>query len=230
MKKNILITGANKGIGLEMARQLAMAGHQVILTARSETRGKAAQEQLKQQGHTVGFLIMDVTSREQIVMAAKKVSEEQGYLDVLINNAGITASGDNDILDFEQTTLDETMQTNAFSMLNTVAAFAPMMSAGGRIINLSSGLGSMTDPVNGWAPLYGVSKTMVNAITRQQAYALSNKDIAVVAMCPGWVRTDMGGSSAPRDVSEGADTAVWLATTDHIETGKFYRDRKIIPW
>ncbi len=94
----------------------------------------------------------------------------------------------------------------------------------------SSGGGSMTDPIGGWSPAYCVSKSALNALTRHFAYELSSQKISVNAYCPGWVRTDMGGKSAPRSVEQGADTAVWLATADKIETGKFYRDRKIIPW
>ena len=230
MQKNILVTGANKGIGLEIVRQLASAEHQVVLTARNEERGTSALKQLKKLGLEVMFQVLDVTEKEQIDKAAQAIAHQLGHLDILINNAGITSPGDNDILDFDEQVLTQTMNINAFSMLSMVSAFAPVMASGGRIINLSSGLGSMTDPVNGWAPIYGCSKTLVNAITRQQAHALSPKNIAVVAMCPGWVRTDMGGSAAPRHVSEGADTAVWLATVDRIETGRFYRDRQVIPW
>lgn len=230
MKKNILITGSNKGIGFEMVRQLAALGHQVILTARNAQKGRIAQQKLAEKGVNVSFILLDVNDKVQVKKAADKVKEQFGHLDVLINNAAISLASDTSILHIEDTTLEQTMQTNAFSMLSTVAAFSAIIPSGGRIINLSSGLSSMTDPISGWSPFYSCSKTLVNAFTRHQAFALSDRKIAVVVMCPGWVRTDMGGAQAPRHVSEGAETAVWLATTEEIETGKFYRDRKVIPW
>ena len=230
MKKNILITGANKGIGLETIRQLAAMGHEVILTARNQQRGIAAKKKLFNQGLAVHFIQMDVNEKAHLQSAKTTIQNRFGKLDVLINNAAISNSSDTSILEFDEEVLYKTMQTNAFSILLMVASFAPMMRSGGRIINFSSGLGSMTDPVNGWSPIYSCSKSLVNAVTRQQAYFLSAKGIVVVAMCPGWVRTDMGGAAAPLHVSEGADTAVWLATAESIETGKFYRNRKVIPW
>ncbi|MEM0993486.1 MAG: SDR family NAD(P)-dependent oxidoreductase [Bacteroidota bacterium] len=230
MQKNILVTGANKGIGLEIVRQLAILGHQVVLTARNKVRGVAAQETLAKEGLSVHFIQMDVNDEAQIRAAAEQVNKQFGQLHVLINNAAISLAADASILLADSKVLQQTMQTNAFSMLTTVAAFSSILPSGGRIINLSSGLASMTDSISGWSPFYSCSKTLVNAFTRHQAFALAPKDIAVVSMCPGWVRTDMGGSAAPRNVSEGADTAVWLATAEQIETGKFYRDRKVIAW
>ncbi|MEN0047349.1 MAG: SDR family oxidoreductase [Bacteroidota bacterium] len=230
MQKNILITGANKGIGFELVRQLAKLDHQVILTARSEQKGRAAQQKLEEEGLKVSFMVLEVNDKIQIQEAAEKVKKQFGQLDVLINNAAISLASDTSILNADDPALAQTMQTNAFSMLSTVATFSKIMPYGGRIINFSSGLGSMTSPISGWSPFYSCSKTLVNAFTRHQAFALSEKNIVVVSVCPGWVRTDMGGEAAPRHVSEGADTAVWLATTEQIETGKFYRDRKVIAW
>lgn len=111
-----------------------------------------------------------------------------------------------------------------------VKYFVPFMQAGARIINTSSGGGSMTYPVEGWSPAYCVSKTALNALTRQLAHELAHRQIVVNAYCPGWVRTDMGGQAAPRSVQQGADTAVWLATANVRKTGKFFRDRSIILW
>lgn len=230
MKKIILVTGANKGIGYETVRQLAHQGHTVLLGARNQQRGTTSANILAKEGLDVSFIQLDVTDTGQISNAREVIQDKHGHLDVLINNAAIAVSGDTNLLDHDAEMLLKTMQANAFSILELVAALHPLMSQGGKIINLSSGVGSMTDPVNGWVPVYSCSKSLVNAITRQQAYYLLDKQISVVAMCPGWVQTDMGGADAPRPLSEGADTAVWLATTPTIETGKFYRDRQVIPW
>jgi NAD(P)-dependent dehydrogenase (short-subunit alcohol dehydrogenase family) len=151
-------------------------------------------------------------------------------LDVLINNAGVMHINDISILHTTDQVYNEIIATNAIAPLKITQAFVPVMPETGRVIMMSSGGGSMSDPVGGWSPVYCISKSMLNAITRHLAYALSGKGIRVNAMCPGWVRTDMGGSGATRSVAQGADTAVWLATTEQIPTGKFFRDRTEIPW
>ena len=228
--KTILITGSNKGIGYELVRQLAHLGHQVILTARNPEKGEAAKQVLKAEGLDVHFLQLDVTGIDQIGWTAKIVEKSFDQLDVLIHNAGILYREDQSILKVDPHLLNDTLQTNAVSALYLVEAFAPVIPDGGRIIHVSSGGGSMTDPVGGWSPIYCISKTLLNAITRHQAHALSGRNITVNAFCPGWVRTDMGGRSAPRLVAQGADTGVWLATAHVPTTGKFFRDRKVIPW
>lgn len=228
--KCILITGANKGIGFEIARQLSKLGHRVIISGRDKTRLDEAKQKFIEENLTVEHLIMDVGDSHSISAAAEVLRKKNIQLDVLINNAAILLKTDQHILQDDGEILQPTLNVNSIGPLRVCKAFLPLIADRGRIINISSGGGSMTDPVGGWSPAYCVSKTFLNSITRQLAYELSSRQISVNAMCPGWVKTDMGGRSAPRTVQEGADTAAWLATAEKIPTGKFFRDRKEIPW
>lgn len=226
----ILVTGANKGIGFEVARQLATRKHNVVLTGRDSAKGKDAVDQLKEEGLDVHFLLLDVTDEASIKQGAKEVKEQFGKVDVLINNAAVLLREDQSLSYGSTEVFHKTMRTNVFGPLLMVRHFLSLIPDGGRIINTSSGGGSMSDPVGGWSPVYCVSKSALNAATRHLAYELASRNISVNAYCPGWVSTDTGGKSAPRTVERGADTAVWLATTAITETGKFFRDRKVIPW
>ncbi len=229
-KKVILVTGANKGIGFEMVRQLIKQGHTVILSARHELRGKEAMDKLNQEKLNVHFVLLDLDVEESIRKAVVYVKEQFGRIDVLINNAAILQKQDQSLLQSDWVIIEQTINTNAQAQLKLVRYMLPLLVRGGRILMASSGGGSMTDPVGGWSPAYCISKSLLNAITRHLAYELEGKSITVNAYCPGWVQTDMGGKSAPRKVEQGADTAVWLATAETIPTGKFFRDRKEIPW
>jgi NAD(P)-dependent dehydrogenase (short-subunit alcohol dehydrogenase family) len=228
--KIILITGANRGIGFEVVRQLATRGHCVLLTARSEEKGKEALARLKAEGLEAHFMLLDVRHEEQVRAAAQALAAKFKRLDVLINNAAVLFKEDKHLAADPTEVFEQTMRTNVTGALLMVKYFVPFMQAGARIINTSSGGGSMTYPVEGWSPAYCISKTALNALTRQLAHELAHRQIVVNAYCPGWVRTDMGGQAAPRSVQQGADTAVWLATANVRETGKFFRDRSIIPW
>ncbi len=228
--KIILVTGSNKGIGFEIVRQLSKSGHAVVLTARNEAKGMLAVETLKKENLSVHFINLDVTQEASIISAAEKVKSQFGKLDVLINNAAILLKEDQNLTKDASSVFNQTMVTNVHGPLTVVKQFLPLFTKNGRIIMTSSGGGSMTDAVGGWSPAYCISKSALNAMTRHLAYELSDRQIAVNAYCPGWVRTDMGGKSAPRNVEQGADTAVWLATTEHINSGLFFRDRKVIPW
>ncbi len=228
--KVILVTGANRGIGFEIVRQLARLGENVILTARDSAKGMGAVEKLASEGLKVHFIHLDITSRQQIFEAVDEVKQRFGKLDVLINNSGIMHKQDRSILQTDDAVISDTLSTNALAPLKVTQAFASIIPRGGRVIIMSSDGGSMSNPIGGWSPVYCVSKSMLNAITRHLAYALSEKGISVNAMCPGWVKTDLGGSGAPLTAEQGADTAVWLATTDKPESGKIWRNRKKIPW
>jgi NAD(P)-dependent dehydrogenase (short-subunit alcohol dehydrogenase family) len=229
-KKVVLVTGANKGIGFEIVRQLATQGDTVILTARDDEKGSAAQARLKKENLFVDYIKMDVTSDESIREAFNQVKIVYGKLDVLINNAAILLKEDQSLLKNDLSILKQTIDSNAYAQLAVTKIFTPIMSAGGRIIMTSSDGGSMSSSVGGWSPAYCVSKSFLNAITRHLAYELSDRKISVNAFDPGWVKTDMGGRSAPGSVEDGADTAVWLATAEKIGTGKFYHSRKEIDW
>jgi NAD(P)-dependent dehydrogenase (short-subunit alcohol dehydrogenase family) len=229
-KKTILVTGSNKGIGFEIVRQLAELGHQVILTARDEGKGLEAQRNLRTQNLPVHFLTLDVAHEESVRQAAGRVKSEFGKLDVLVNNAAVLLKSDRSLLRNDLSVTEETIRVNGLAQLAVTKSFHLLIPDGGRIIMASSSGGSMTDPVGGWSPAYCITKSLLGAMTRHLAYELSSRKISVTAFDPGWVRTDMGGHSAPRNVEHGADTPVWLATHDKIATGKFYRDRKEIPW
>jgi NAD(P)-dependent dehydrogenase (short-subunit alcohol dehydrogenase family) len=222
--KTVLITGAHRGLGYEVARQLAERDWKVILTARRPDQGAAAAAKLKK----ASFLELDITDDSSVAHAAKQVPK----LDVLINNAAIIAEGDEDILKIRPELIARTIETNALGALRVCQAFGPQLlkSAAGRIVNVSSGAGQLSD-IATWSPAYALSKTTLNGITCVFAAALKDKGIAVNSVCPGWVRTEMGGSAAPRSVEEGAAGIVWLAADAPQEkTGLFWRDREIIPW
>jgi len=224
----VLVTGANKGIGLEVAKQLASRGWHVILSARNADAGEKAATSLRASGGKVEFLEMDVADEASIRRAAGKVAA----LDVLVNNAGIfDKDGDSSVLEVSAASVTHTFQTNTLGPLLVTRAFLPVLEKGRspRVVNVSSGGGSLTE-MSHWAPAYSISKAALNAVTRQLAAALQGR-VAVNSVCPGWVRTDMGGDQAPRSLQEGADGIVWLvAEAPQSLTGQFLRDRKPIAW
>ena len=229
--KTALITGANKGIGHEVARQLAAEGFHVFVGARNAKAGRKAAKEIAKQSGKATFLEIDVADNDSVTTAAHEFSNTEDHLDVLVNNAGIVVDGDDAILEISDELLRETLETNALGALRVTRAFAPLLrkSKAPRVINVSSGSGQLAGGADGWAPAYSISKTALNGVTVQLASALPK--FAVNSVCPGWVRTDMGGDDASRSVEEGADTIVWLATEAPQDlTGKFLRDRKEIPW
>jgi NAD(P)-dependent dehydrogenase (short-subunit alcohol dehydrogenase family) len=227
--KTVLVTGANKGIGFEICRQLGALGYHVILSARNKERGIKAANALSEMRYKIDFLQMDVSNEKSIMDVINEFKRHEVKLDVLINNAGILLD-DTDILDLKTEVLEKTIYTNTFGAFWVIKTFLPLLNNGGRIINISSGLGSLNE-MSDYAPAYSISKTAMNAITKQFSIALKDKNIAVNSVSPGWVRTDMGGENASRPVEKGAETAVWLAVDAPINlTGKFLRDRKEIEW
>ena len=228
--KTVLITGGNRGIGFETARQLANRGFHVVIGSHSEKSGQKALRKLEKVGK-VSLLIVDVSDLRSIATAASTFASF-GQLDVLINNAGIYPDEGLSILTISGEQMVSTFQTNTFGALEMTQAFLPYLkkSPAARVINVSSGYGQL-DGLSASVPSYCLSKLALNGVTIMLAEALKGHGIAVNSMCPGWVRTDMGGSTAPQSVEEGADTAVWLATdADPKLTGKFFQDRKEIHW
>lgn len=229
--QSILVTGANRGIGYEIARQLLVKGFHVIISGRDEHKLSEALKQLDTGNADVERIVMDVDRFESVKEAARILSERGLYLDVIINNAGVLFKEDRSLLEHDDEILKNTINTNCYGSIRVIHAFQSMLKSPGRIINLSSEGGSMSAPVGGWSPAYCVSKTMLNAITRQLAYELSAKKISVNAVSPGWVKTDMGGRHATRPVEKGAETVVWLASEAKQElTGKFFKDKQEIDW
>jgi NAD(P)-dependent dehydrogenase (short-subunit alcohol dehydrogenase family) len=231
-QKIVLITGANRGIGLETARQLARRGFHVVVGSRDERGGKQAVEAIEVDGGRARFLALDVSDSDSVHRAAGRFAEVADRLDVLINNAGIYPDKGLNILTVPRGRVEQTLQTNTLGPLEVTQAFLPFLrkSAAARVINVSSGYGQL-DGLSPEVPSYCLSKLALNGVTIMLAGALEPDRIAVNSMCPGWVRTDMGGPTASRSVEEGADTAVWLADEAPQElTGKFFRDRKEIPW
>jgi NAD(P)-dependent dehydrogenase (short-subunit alcohol dehydrogenase family) len=229
--KTALITGANKGIGYEVARQLAGKGFHVFIGARNREAGLKAANEIAKKGGKASFLEIDVAANASVAAAAREFGKAADHLDVLVNNAGVIVDADNAILEISDELLQKTLETNMLGGLRVTRAFVSLLrkSKAPRVINVSSGGGQLTGGADGWSPAYCISKTALNGVTSQLATALPK--FAVNSVCPGWVRTDMGGEGATRSVEEGADTIVWLAADAPQKlTGKFVRDRKEIPW
>jgi NAD(P)-dependent dehydrogenase (short-subunit alcohol dehydrogenase family) len=227
--KNALITGANRGIGFEISRQLGKRGFRVFLTARNPEAGEKAARQLQEEGLDVWFIQLDVTDENSIEQAVKAVRKQVDQLDVLVNNAGIMIDKGN-IVKMPIDALQQTLTTNVYGPIRIIQSILPLLPSGARIINMSSGLGSLSS-MSRYSPAYSISKTMLNAVTRQFASVLADRNIAVNSVSPGWVRTAMGGQSAPRSVEKGAETVVWLATeAPGTLTGKFLQDKQEIDW
>jgi len=224
----ILVTGANRGIGLEICKQLLAKNCEVIASGRDlEKLQKAFAAEQKNQVH---FLEMDVSSPESILHAPEIAGKQFSHLDVLINNAGII-SNRTSLTNMKWEDFEKVQATNFYGPLQVIRAFLPMLrkKKGSRIINISSGMGAWDDLVGNYAA-YRMSKHSMNAMTQMLAHELQNENISVNAVCPGWVRTEMGGSGASRSVEKGAETPVWLALEKNIPTGKFFRDKKVIEW
>lgn len=227
-----LITGSNRGIGLEAARQLARRGFHVVLASRDERKGQRAAEGIQAGGGMATFLPLDVSSSKSLRTAVRRYGVIADRLDVLINNASVYPDEGLTILTLPRDRLTQTFQTNTFGPLEVTQAFLPCLrkSTAARVINVSSSYGQL-DGLSPNVPSYCLSKLALNGLTIMLAEALRADHIAVNSMCPGWVRTDIGGANATLSVEEGADTAVWLADkAPHELTGKFFRNRREIPW
>ena len=227
-----VVTGANRGIGLETCRQLAERGYRVVLTSRDEAKGRAAAAALAARGLEVEPHALDVTDDASVRAVAEYVERTLGGADVLVNNAGVLVEEEGDVLEIGVEAFRVSMETNVYGVLRMCQAIVPGMRRRGygRVVNVSSGAGqlaSMTD----YAPAYSMSKTALNALTRLVAHAAHDGDVLVNSVDPGWVRTDMGGRSAPRSVERGADTIVWCATLPAGgPTGGFFHDRRVVEW
>ncbi|GAB3538793.1 SDR family oxidoreductase [Spirosoma fluminis] len=232
-QRTALITGANKGIGKEIARQLAQQGFAVFIGARDMTKGRETAEELCSEGYEATFIHLDVTDPVSIKNACGTFSQKADHLDVLINNAAVLEDHGENILKLNAEMLERTFKANVIGPILVIQDFLPQLQrsqTGGRIINVSSGAGALTS-MHTYAPAYSISKTALNAVTKQFAGALKQHNVAVNCVDPGWVRTDMGGPNASRPVEKGAETIVWLATeAAQSETGKFWHDQQEVDW
>jgi NAD(P)-dependent dehydrogenase (short-subunit alcohol dehydrogenase family) len=227
----IVVTGGNRGIGFEICRQLTKRSAQVVLTARKAEAGEQAVKKLAAQNLSAQFHPLNVTEPESVAALREFLERTFGRLDLLINNAGIITDEEASGLEVKLSTVRATLETNTLAPLHLAQMLAPLLKRSrlGRIVNMSSGMGALSDMEGGYAA-YRISKAALNAVTGILAAELRGA-VAVNSMCPGWVKTDMGGANAEREVEQGAETAVWLALDAPQDlTGKFLRDRKVIPW
>ena len=227
----VLISGANRGIGYETARQLLQRGCRVIITCRDSDSGQAATHRLRAAGEA-HFHSLDVANPTSVEAIRQFVSQEFGRLDVLVNNAAVYLDSSKTVLALPLETLQTTLETNLYGPLRLSQAFLPMMLEHnyGRIVNVSSSMSQMQDMSN-YVAAYRLSKLALNGLTRILADAARGKNVLVNAIDPGWVRTEMGGRNAPRSIDQGAQGIVWAATLpDGGPSGGFFRDGEPLPW
>jgi NAD(P)-dependent dehydrogenase (short-subunit alcohol dehydrogenase family) len=231
-RRTALVTGANRGIGLETCRQLARLGYRVILTSRDEAKGLKAVKALSTEAGEILYHQLDVTDQESIQSLQKFVISQIGAVHILINNAAILPDQFGRILKVDVGRFRAALETNTLGPLQICQAFIPMMRSQnyGRVVNVSSGAGQIRNMVNDM-PAYRLSKIALNGLTLILARSVKGYNVLVNAACPGWVRSDMGGPKAERSLEDGADGIVWLATLpDGGPNGGFFRDRQLIPW
>ena len=232
-KKIAIVTGANRGIGHEIARQLLKQDLIVVVGARDKVKCERAVASLKNGGATVDAHPLDVSDTRSVKRFIAYVEKQHGAPSVLVNNAGVfPESFDSKVVETPTSTWRETFETNLFGAVRMCREVVPLTQKlrYGRIVNMSSGMGQLHQ-MGGGAAAYRTSKAALNAFTRTLAAEVAGSGILVNSMSPGWVRTDMGGDNAPRSVEEGADTAVWLSLLPSSgPSGQFFRDRQPIPW
>lgn len=231
--RTVLISGGARGIGTGIAQALAEQGHRVLITARD---GAAAERAAAEIGPgapgAVRGLELDVTDAACVDALAAAVGDDPGRLDTLVNNAGVVGGYASSAAEVDLDAVKDVLETNLFGAWRLTQALLPLLrsSPAPRIVNLSSGMGQLED-MGGGAAAYRISKAGLNALTRILANEERDSGILVNTMCPGWVRTELGGLGATRSIEEGAETAVWLATLpDGGPSGGFFRDRERIPW
>lgn len=230
-KKIALVTGANRGIGFEVSKQLSQLGFKVILTARDKVKGEHATKTLTDKGLDVLFYKLDVTDKEDIVNVYNEIEREFSRLDILINNAAILYDSNQSTLNANLDIVTQALRTNLYGPWLLCQTFIPLMQKNnyGRIVNVSSGSGSL-HYMGGGTPAYGISKVALNALTKKLASELTGTNILVNSVDPGWVATDMGGKGG-RPVEEGAKGIVWACLlSDNGPSGGFFYDRQIEPW
>ncbi len=226
-----VVTGANRGIGLEVARQLARDGFTAILTARDAAKAGAAAERLRAEGLDVESRQLDVADPASVAAFGAWLERDHDRLDALVNNAAIHYDTWQTGVEADLDVAREALETNVLGAWRVTQACLPLLrrAAGARIVNVSSGAGALTD-MGGGTPAYRTSKAALNALTRILAAELRGEGILVNAVCPGWVATDMGGAGG-RPVAQGAASVMWaVRLSDDGPTGGFFRDGRRIDW
>ena len=225
--QNIFITGGNRGIGLGLLKGLSISNN-VIFSVRDKDKGEKTLKEIK--NLHADYVVMDVDDTNSIEVAAGELKNKMSTLDILFNNAGILLKEYNvDAVDTPETSILKTFNTNTLGVLRVSRSVIPLMKNGGRIINVSSGMGQLEDMESG-SIAYRLSKTALNALSKVMSNELSSKNIKVNAICPGWVQTDMGGSSANLTVKESTDRIIKFALEDNFPNGKFLQHGEVIPW
>ncbi len=234
MKKIVLVTGANKGIGLEAVKQLAQKGMTVWLAARNAKIGLAAATAYQERNLDVHFVELDVTSNSSVTQAYQKINKQHSCLDILVNNAGINLDWSTPPSETNLQHLTDTINTNLIGVVRVTNQFLPLMkdSKDARIINVSSLWGSLTTlrDIQATAPAYHISKAALNMWTLMLGNELKKNNITVNSISPGWVKTDMGGETAPRSVDQGASIITKLASQSFRPTCEFLGDEGSLPW
>jgi len=232
-RKIAIVTGGNRGLGREIARQLMRNDIFVVIGCRSEPKAAMAVDDLRKESPNIAGFQCDVNDTKSVRRFVEHVEKAHGAPSILVNNAGVyPESTEAKVVDVPTSMWRETFETNLFGAVRMCREVVPLMKKirYGRIVNMSSGLGQLHQMGEG-SPAYRVSKAALNALTKTLAAEVAGSGILVNSMSPGWVKTDMGGEEAPRSVEEGAETAVWLSLLpSNGPTGQFFRDRKPIPW
>lgn len=229
--KNIIITGGNRGIGLGLVKQLSIDNN-VIMTVRNDQKGEEALDQNKENIKNTSYVVMDVNDSKSVFNSFLQIKKRIKNIDILINNAGILIPGlkfNITAIDTDEESILKTFNTNTIGVLRVTKQSVPLMKSGARIINISSGMGQLDDMGSG-SLAYRLSKTALNALTKVMANELSEKNISVNAICPGWVQTDMGGKDANLTINESVSKIVSFALGHEFPNGKFLRHGEIIPW
>ncbi len=231
MDKVVLITGAHRGIGLEIGKQLLAKDFTVVFTMRNMAIGRPIVNDIRKEYKKAWFHQLDVSEEQSIADVVTYFKEICERLDVLINNAAILHDQNHASVQVSLPDMRETMETNLYGPMMVTRAVIPFLkkSDDPRVINISSTMGQLSTMGAGYGA-YRISKTALNALTVIQSKELARDGIKVNSMCPGWVKTEMGGPNAIRSLEEGAETAVWLATSSNVPSGKFFKDKKEIPW
>lgn len=227
-----IVTGGNRGIGYEICKELSMAGCNVVLTSRNEEEGRRAAAKLHHDDDNVTYRRLDVTDSKDIADLRDWILKAYGRVDILINNAGVYLDEGVSVFDVDENIMHDTLAVNFYGAFHMCRAFVPIMRQNGygRIVNVSSGYGAMSE-MGGYVAAYRISKAALNALTLILANELRDGNIKVNAVCPGWVRTDMGGGMAPISPEAAAKDIVHFALVDAKgPTGSFFRHKKPIQW